>query len=230
MRKLENLINTINSLSMPHCSKLNPITTLLISILYLFILLLIPLNLPQYILAFAILPLWATRFVGISFKFLFSKSIMAFPFIFLIAIFNPLYDTTIAFNFCGLPISRGWVSFISILLRGMASVQMVIVMIYAIGFYNVCSSLNRLGCPQIIVMQILFIYRYSLLIAREALDMHSARVARGYGRNTYPLREWTRFVGQLLIRSCQRADRVQMAMICRGFNGEIHMVLSSVNK
>ena len=49
--------------------------------------------------------------------------------------------------------------------------------------------------------------------------MDRARKARGFGRRNYPLRMWARMVGQLLVRSYERAARVHRAMLARGFDG-----------
>ena len=47
------------------------------------------------------------------------------------------------------------------------------------------------------------------------------RDARSFGRKGYPLRIWGTLVGQLLIRSVERAERIGRAMYARGFTGEL---------
>ena len=55
----------------------------------------------------------------------------------------------------------------------------------------------------------------------EALTMRRAREARGYGGNGLPLKSWGEFAGQLFIRTVGRAERINRAMLARGFNGSM---------
>jgi cobalt/nickel transport system permease protein len=87
------------------------------------------------------------------------------------------------------------------------------------GFYDMCHAMRRFGCPKVLVTQLQFTYRYMVVVVEEAVGMDRARKARGFGRNSYPLRMWGRMVGQLLVRSYERATRIYRAMLSRGFDG-----------
>ena len=54
-----------------------------------------------------------------------------------------------------------------------------------------------------------------------AAAMQQARDARSFGRKSYPLKVWGTLVGQLLIRTFDRAERISRAMLARGFTGRI---------
>lgn len=110
-------------------------------------------------------------------------------------------------------------SFVSIVLRGLFAVQAVLLLTLSVGFYDMCASLRRIGCPRVLVTQMQFTYRYMMVVIDEAIGMDRARKARGFGRESYPLRMWGRMVGQLLLRSYERAQRVHRAMLARGFDG-----------
>ncbi|MDD3108585.1 MAG: energy-coupling factor transporter transmembrane component T, partial [Alistipes sp.] len=69
--------------------------------------------------------------------------------------------------------------------------------------------------------QLLFVYRYLFVLLQEALSMTRARDARSFGRRSYPLRVWGVMIGQLLIRTFERAERIHRAMLSRGFDGRI---------
>jgi len=60
--------------------------------------------------------------------------------------FNPILDTGEAFRVGDVAVSRGWVSFLSILLRGLFAVQAVVILTLSVGFYDMCASLRRIGC------------------------------------------------------------------------------------
>lgn len=156
---------------------------------------------------------------GIGFARVFGKSLWVLPLILLIGIFNPFIDTQTAFTIGGVAVSRGWVSFFSIMLRGLLAVQAVVILTMTAGFYDMCHAMRRFGCPKVLVTQLQFTYRYMVVVVEEAVGMDRARKARGFGRNSYPLRMWGRMVGQLLVRSYERATRIYRAMLSRGFDG-----------
>lgn len=54
--------------------------------------------------------------------------------------------------------------------------------------------------------------------------MLRARDARGYGRRSYPIGLWAETVGQLLLRTLDRAEHIHNAMLARGFTGRIPAV------
>ena len=75
--------------------------------------------------------------------------------------------------------------------------------------------------PAILVTQLFFVVRYIHLLLEEALAMQRARAARGFGRKSYPLKMWTLFTAQLLLRSIRRAESIGEAMASRQFHGEL---------
>ena len=81
--------------------------------------------------------------------------------------------------------------------------------------------MQRLGLPSVFTTQLLFVYRYLYVLIEEALAMRRARDARSFGRRSYPLKVWGTLVGQLLIRTFERAELISRAMLARGFTGRI---------
>ena len=120
-----------------------------------------------------------------------------------------------------LVVTAGWISFLSIVLRGLLSVQALLVLISSTGYYGLCRSMQRLGVPAVFTTQLLFVYRYLYVLIEEAAAMQQARDARSFGRKSYPLKVWGTLVGQLLIRTFDRAERISRAMLARGFTGRI---------
>jgi cobalt/nickel transport system permease protein len=146
------------------------------------------------------------------------------PFALLIGIFNPLMDRDILITLGGLDITGGWVSFVSILLRFFLTVGAALVLIAATGFNAVCMGLEKLGTPRVFVVQLMFLYRYIFVLVDEAARMVRARSLRSFGHNGTGLRVFGNMVGQLLLRTMDRAQRIHLAMRCRGFDGQIHLM------
>lgn len=220
MQKLEKALLAINASARGSVKRRIPtIAMLSVTVAYLFTVLSVPLYAPQRLVWLAAYPVVMAEATGLGFGKVFVKSLWILPLVFVIGIFNPLFDTQTVMNVGGIQISEGWVSFASILLRGLLAMQATIILTGTAGFNAVCVSLARIGCPRVLVTQLQFTYRYIAVITEEAIWMNRAREARGFGRRNYPLKMWGRFVGQLMARSYERALRVHRAMLSRGFSG-----------
>ncbi len=219
MSKLEKAISAFNSLGTRRDPEFSPVAVLLVTLFYLFAVLSVPLLSPDRLIWLAIFPVLLAEYSGLGYVKVFLRSLWVIPLVALIGIFNPIIDTSAAFEIGALSISQGWVSFFSILIRGLLAMQAVIILIEMIGFYGVCSALRTLRVPTVLVTQLLLTYRYLTVLLEEALTMRRAREARGFGRRSYPLKMWGAFIGQLLLRSVDRAERIHKAMLARGFDG-----------
>jgi len=208
--------------------KISATALLVVTLVYLVAVLSVPLYAPQCLVWLAVYPVLLSEMSGIGFARVFRQSLWVLPLILLIGIFNPIMDTVTAFILGGVAVSRGWVSFFSILLRGLLAVQAAVIMTKAAGFYDMCVAMRSLGCPRMLVTQMQLTFRYMIVVVEEAVGMDRARKARGFGRSSYPLGMWSRMVGQLLVRSYERATRIHRSMLSRGFDGT--MPLSRTRK
>jgi len=156
--------------------------------------------------------------------YLLKKILLAAPFAFFIGIFNPLMDRDILVQLGPVGISGGWVSFVSILIRFVLTVSAALVLIAGTGFNSVCMAMEKLGCPKIFAVQLLFLYRYIFVLAEEASRLARARALRSFEGRGMGLRVYASMMGQLLLRTLDRAERIHLAMRCRGFEGEIRII------
>ena len=92
------------------------------------------------------------------------------------------------------------------------------------GFNAVCMALDRLGTPRVFVVQLLFLYRYLFVLVDEAARMVRARSLRTFDGGGSGIKTYGSLVGHLLLRTMDRAQRIYMAMCCRGFDGEIRIM------
>nr|WP_302829826.1 cobalt ECF transporter T component CbiQ [uncultured Bacteroides sp.] len=226
MSKIEKALYELNS--MEQASQLrSPLhaldsrVKLIVTFLYLICMLSLPLKDLSRLILFCLYPIITCAMAGIGYGTIFKRSLIVLPFVFFIGIFNPILDRQVVFSVGNVNITAGWISFISILLRGILSAQAVFLLIYSTGFYNVCRGMQHLGIPALLTTQLLFVYRYIFVLLQEALNMHRARVSRSFGRKSYPFKMWGIFIGQLLIRTVERSQRIHRAMLSRGFSGSI---------
>lgn len=151
---------------------------------------------------------------------LFKRMLVAAPFIVGIGIFNPLFDPHMIVLFPGWQISAGWLSFLSLLLKGGLTVAAALLLIATTGMGRIAQALRMIWVPRVFVMQILLTYRYINVLIDEA-----ARTSRAYALRS-PLGKGIRFAhwgslaGHLLLKTFDRAERVFQSMRCRGFAGE----------
>lgn len=118
-----------------------------------------------------------------------------------------------------LGVTAGMVSFCSIMLKTLLSVQAVLLLAAVTPFADIGRELGRLGMPKPLVLQFVMTWRYLTVLTGEAAAMSTARLLRAPGRERLRMGDMGSFLGRLLIRSFDRAERVYRAMKCRGFDG-----------
>lgn len=195
------------------------ISSLGVTIIYLIAVLSVPLEAPQRLIWLAAYPIISSEYIGMGYLKVFIRSLWILPFVIFIGVFNPILDTQKALVIDGIYISHGWITFISIILRGLLSMQALVIVGMSAGMLEIFASLRKLGCPSVLVTQLTLTYRYLTILMEEVISMKRARLSRGFGNKSYPIGMWTQFVGQLLINSSRRATRIHHAMLSRGFDG-----------
>jgi cobalt/nickel transport system permease protein len=153
--------------------------------------------------------------------YLLRKVTIVAPFALFIGVFNPLLDRDILLRLGGLQISGGWISYLSILLRFVLTVTAALTLVALTGFNTVCLALEKLGVPRPFVVQLLFLYRYIFVLTDEAARLARARALRTFESRGMGFKPFVSLLAQLLLRTLDRAQRVHLAMRCRGFEGHM---------
>ncbi|MBU4318497.1 MAG: cobalt ECF transporter T component CbiQ [Proteobacteria bacterium] len=170
---------------------------------------------------FFIYPLVQIAAGGLPLPYLLRKVMIVAPFAIFIGIFNPMLDREILLSLGTFHISGGWISYLSILMRFALTVLAALTLIALTGFSTVCLALEKLGMPQPFVVQLLFLYRYIFVLTEEAARLVRARSLRVFDSRGLGFKPFISLVGHLLLRTLDRAQRVHLAMHCRGFDGRI---------
>lgn len=159
--------------------------------------------------------------------FLLKRLMLVAPFAIFVGILNPFFDHQFSVSFGSIVISSGWLSFVSIILRFLLSIGMALILIAVTGFPGICDGLARLGVPRIFVLQLLFLYRYIFVLGDEAGRMVRARALRSFDGRGQGMKVYAAMLAQLLLRTIDRAKRIHVAMLGRGFVGEVHLLSNS---
>ena len=148
---------------------------------------------------------------------LFKRFLVALPFCLFAGISNVLFDRTIAFSLGAVPVSFGTISLITILFKTYLCVMAVLLLVSVTPLSELTNAMRRLRIPTIFMVMFEMTYRYIGVLLNEAYSMTIAYSLRSSGRKGIQMKDMGAFVGQLLIRSFDRADRVYNAMKCRGY-------------
>ncbi|MCW1713530.1 MULTISPECIES: energy-coupling factor transporter transmembrane component T family protein [Synergistaceae] len=169
------------------------------------------------IIPLAAYPIFVGLFSGVSGRDLFRKMTAVMPFVILIGIWNPFFDR-IGTEHLGIIISRGWISFFSLMIKFLMITASTLIMVSAAGFDGLCRCAAAAGLPEVLATQLFLLNRYIRLIVEEAHNTLRARVFRG-GKIT--LSNAGNVCGPLLMRSVSRSEKIHNALLCRGFDGAL---------
>lgn len=185
---------------------------------------------PRYeisaLMPFVLYPVALAALGGLPPGYLLRKMALAAPFALVIGIFNPFFDRQPMLMIGGTGVSGGWVSFASLMIRFGLTVGTALVLVACTGIHRLCAGLERLGVPRTFAVQILFLYRYLFVVAEEGQRVRRGVAMRSGGGHSLGVGVYASLVGHLLIRAMDRAHRVYRAMLARGFDGEIRVVLA----
>jgi len=151
------------------------------------------------------------------------------PFALMIGLLNPFFDRQVIMQVGSMDIWGGWLSCYSILLRAILTASAVIVLVATTGFPAICEALEKLRMPKVFAVQLLFLYRYIFVLTDEGVRIARARQLRTFGRRGLGICQFASLAGHLLLRTWTRAERVHMAMLARGFSGEIHSMRRQIH-
>ncbi len=193
-----------------------------------FVFLVLVVSFPRYEVAalfpFFLFPAVLMTLGDIPLKFVLTRVLLVSPFAVFIGIFNPLLDDKTILYLSGIPISGGWLSFLSIVIKSLLTISAGFLLIATTSFHRVCHALRWLWVPAPFVAQLLFLYRYLFLLLEETMRIIRAHDMRSFGDHGLGLKVFTRIVGTLFIRTVERAERIYYAMLSRGFEGEMPLL------
>jgi cobalt/nickel transport system permease protein len=171
------------------------------------------------LLPFVLYPWLMIVLADIPARPLLRRVVLVEPLIIGIGALNPLFDRGIV-SLGGWTVAGGWLTFASILLKSSLTVTACLLLIATTGIDRLGAALRTLRIPRLFVLQLLLTYRYLAVLGEEAERMYRAYALRAPSRKGLEPSAWGSFIGQLVLRTFDRAQRVYQAMTLRGFDGE----------
>ena len=166
----------------------------------------------------------------ISILTLSKRALIEVPFIFF-AVLMPFFGTGERFELGPFNLYReGLLAGLSIVAKGTLGVLSAVILSTTTTAREILRGLERLRLPTIMVQIASFMLRYVNVISDEMERMKIARQSRGF--DATGVKHWkviATSAAALFIRSYERGERVHLAMLSRGFDGELpHTEVKSV--
>ena len=140
-----------------------------------------------------------------------------------VGIANPFFDRGVLFRAGPIPVTGGMISMATLMLKGVFAVLASYLLILTTSMESICYALRLLHVPKILVTMVLLIYRYVIVLLKEAERISQAYSLRAPAQKGIHYRAWGTLLGQLMLRSIDRAQTVYESMLLRGFDGSFHL-------
>lgn len=159
-------------------------------------------------------------------KALFKRLAAAGGFLVLIWLVLPLTHAGPSVGHLGpLAISRSGVTLcLQITCKTMAILTAFSALVATMSVATLGHTLHNLGISAKLVQLLLLAYRYIFVIQQEYRRLLRAAKIRNFqpGTNLHTYRTYAYLVGMLFVHASERARRVHLAMMCRGFKGRFY--------
>ena len=204
--------------------RLHPLAKLAVTLCYL----LCVVSFPRYQLSplsvMLLYPVLLFQLAGIPVRTCFRKLWFVLPLICAVGIFDPVFDRRPLLRIGPFTLTAGMVSMATLMMKGIFSLMACFLLIATTPVDRLCAALRQLHLPALPLTLLLLCYRYLSVLLREAAVMSEAYALRAPGQRGIHFSAWGSFLGQLLLRSLDRATELYQSMQLRGFDGEFrHM-------
>ena len=200
-------------------NRIHPLAKLLVTILYLVLTVSWKPRQLTGVLGMVLYPFLLFEIGNLSLKDALYRLRIVLPIVCLVGIFNPFFDTEPVLTVFGVTLTGGVLTMLSLMVKGVLTVLASYLLIATTPVEAICSALSMLHLPGILVTEFLLICRYVSVLLDEANRMWQAYSLRAPGQKGVAMRAWGSMIGQLLLRSMDRAGALYQSMCMRGFRG-----------
>ena len=167
-------------------------------------------------------PLLLFQLSGVPVRTCFYKLRIVLPLVMAVGLFNPFFDRAPLLTVGTLAVSGGVVSMLTLMLKGVFCLMASFLLMATTPIDCLCASLRTLHVPKTLVTLLLLTYRYVGVMTEELAVMTDAYHLRAPGQKGIHVSAWGSFLGQLLLRSMDRAQELYASMLLRGYHEHFH--------
>lgn len=200
--------------------RLHPLCKLLVTVAYIATVV----SFPKYdftgLVVMVLYPVFLFQAALIPVGTCFYKLRVVLPLVCAVGLVNPFLDKMPLLQFGNLTVTGGMVSMVTLMLKGVFSLMASFLLIATTPIDSLCAALRRLHVPSLLTTLLLLTYRYIGVMLEEVGIMTEGYKLRAPGQKGIHISAWGSFLGQLLLRSMDRAQELFDSMQLRGFRGE----------
>ena len=174
------------------------------------------------LLPMALWPLMLFQLSGIPVRACFYKLRFVLPLVMAVGVLNPFFDHRIVYAAGSLQIWGGVISMVTLMLKGVLCLMASFLLAATTTVDALCGVLRKWHMPGMLVTLLLLTYRYVGVLTEQASIMTDAYHLRAPGQKGIHISAWGSFLGQLLLRSMDRASELYQSMQMRGFTGDFY--------
>lgn len=175
------------------------------------------------LLGMAVYPFVMFQLAELSVRESFHRMRLVLPIVLIMGICNPFLDHTVLL-IGGIAVRGGVVSMLTLILKGVFSLLASYLLIATTTIEQLCYAFRLLHVPKILVTQIMLTYRYITVLLEEVNRITQAYQLRAPNQNGIHFKAWGSLVGQLLLRSIDRANTVYESMLLRGYDADFSYI------
>ncbi|MHB0958644.1 MAG: cobalt ECF transporter T component CbiQ [Pirellulaceae bacterium] len=205
--------------------RLDPRTKLILVLTFVVLVVSTPPTRVSAFVGYAGLLSWVTALGRIPLALVLRRAAAVLPFSVLVALWLPFFHEGPVVTLWGgavrLSVPGLWL-LSGVVMKSLLGAGAAVLLAATTPFHELAGGLRKLGVPAILVDTLTLTYRYLFVLIEEATRLRRAAAARGYRPR------WLgqalligRLIGQLFMRSYERAERVYDAMVQRGYRGQM---------
>ena len=167
-------------------------------------------------------PVLLFQISGVSVGSFFYKLRIVLPLVMAVGLFNPIFDREILVTVGSVGVSGGVISMVTLMLKGVLCLMASYLLMATTPIDVLCAALRKFHLPGTLVTLLLLTYRYIGVMTEELAVMTDAYHLRAPGQKGIHVSAWGSFLGQLLLRSMDRAAELYNSMLLRGYHQHFH--------
>lgn len=149
----------------------------------------------------------------------FCKMRYVLPLVLAMGMLQPFLDHSPLFVFGGVTITGGILSLMTLVLKGVLCLMASFLFAATTTVPALCRALDQLHVPSVISSCLLLTVRYVGTLLEQTQVMWESYSMRAPGQRGIHPKAWGSFLGQLLLRSMDKAENLYSSMCLRGFRG-----------
>ena len=152
----------------------------------------------------------------------FYKLRIVLPLVMAVGLLNPIFDRSALLRLGSVTVSGGVISMFTLLFKGVFCLMASFLLMATTQIDSLCAALRRMHVPGLLVTLLLLTFRYVGVMTEELAVMTDAYHLRAPGQKGIHISAWGSFLGQLLLRSMDRAQELYGSMLLRGYHDHFH--------